>query len=599
MAGSRARIYVPALLLGGGLLVLLGLGPSLHHGFTYDDHQAGRRLAENPEPWSLLAGPRGFARAFDLLDYAVWADQPFGYQLTNLLLHFLAVVVAGLLAGRISRSPFIGLATGFFFAVHPIHVEVVASFANRKDMLAFIMAGVTLRLWLDSADSPWRQFAAFVCLALALWAKEVAAAGLILLLPLADLCFGEQSKPRPARFLPPVLLVLIAAGYLLAGHLDRFSPRTIEDLTMGGIDDYGGLLVQILAAVPRQLQLLWLPFAQSPEYALFEPARAGALFPFGLVILVLASLLVIVLAKRRPLPAFPIAWTLLTWLPAANLIPLSPYLVADRYLYVPSWGVCFLLALMADRARQIKPWAGALLTIVLLIAGLGQSRSYLADWRDDETLWSAAVSRGHHTHRAHAVLGTLAYNEGRLDKAVHHLNKAHELLPRGLETRIKLMIALADEGRMEQAGIHAHQVLEALPGQADANRIAGMNALMAGDHHQAVACFTRFLETRPDNVDALNNLAWLHAASPHRELRDGRRALFLAEKACRASGRTNPNHLLTLAMAHAENADFPTALTVLDEAEVPARAAGAGRLLDFSRRLRAHFKAQQPYRAGK
>jgi eukaryotic-like serine/threonine-protein kinase len=75
----------------------------------------------------------------------------------------------------------------------------------------------------------------------------------------------------------------------------------------------------------------------------------------------------------------------------------------------------------------------------------------------------------------------------------------------------------------------------------------------------------RDLDERGDAL-ALNNLAWQMATSADGSMRDGRRAVVLAERAVAVTGRTNASYLDTLAAALAETGDFSQAVHVQQEA---------------------------------
>jgi len=64
----------------------------------------------------------------------------------------------------------------------------------------------------------------------------------------------------------------------------------------------------------------------------------------------------------------------------------------------------------------------------------------------------------------------------------------------------------------------------------------------------------------PDSPDFLNDIAYALATSPVDELRDGPRALELAQRAVAATGGERPSFLDTLAAAHAEMGDYERAV---------------------------------------
>ncbi len=92
-----------------------------------------------------------------------------------------------------------------------------------------------------------------------------------------------------------------------------------------------------------------------------------------------------------------------------------------------------------------------------------------------------------------------------------------------------------------------------------AHRGRGDAALAIGDHKSARADLERALELEPDNGSVLNNFAWLLATSPDDAIRDGRRAIEIATKACEQTDWKESHILSTLAAAYAETGDFQTA----------------------------------------
>jgi tetratricopeptide (TPR) repeat protein len=80
-----------------------------------------------------------------------------------------------------------------------------------------------------------------------------------------------------------------------------------------------------------------------------------------------------------------------------------------------------------------------------------------------------------------------------------------------------------------------------------------------GDHKAALADLERALVLQPDDSGVLNNLAWLLATSPDDAIRNGKRAIELAQKACEETKWEQPHIVSTLAAAHAEAGDFEEA----------------------------------------
>ena len=137
-------------------------------------------------------------------DYAVWGLNPFGFQLTNLLLNALVASLAVLVLFELSdRDVSFAWLGGVIFAIHPILVESVPATDRRQDMLAAVFLLVSLALFLKHrrAEMPKKQLilfslVAYVC---ALASKEIA----VILPPLvfAQVFLFSGTKGLRERFL--------------------------------------------------------------------------------------------------------------------------------------------------------------------------------------------------------------------------------------------------------------------------------------------------------------------------------------------------------------------------------------------------------------
>ncbi len=90
--------------------------------------------------------------------------------------------------------------------------------------------------------------------------------------------------------------------------------------------------------------------------------------------------------------------------------------------------------------------------------------------------------------------------------------------------------------------------------------------LSLGQHKEAVEDYEEALELAPDDDGILNNLAWVLATSPVEELRNGKRAIELATKACEKTEYKMPHILSTLASGYAEEGDFDKAIEWIEKA---------------------------------
>jgi Flp pilus assembly protein TadD len=94
----------------------------------------------------------------------------------------------------------------------------------------------------------------------------------------------------------------------------------------------------------------------------------------------------------------------------------------------------------------------------------------------------------------------------------------------------------------------------------------GLALTMLGRAREAAGHYETAVKLNPDWPEALNNFAWLLATTPDAQLRNGARAVVLAEQACRLTDFKQPLLLGTLAAAYAEAGSFDEAVQTAGKA---------------------------------
>ncbi len=112
----------------------------------------------------------------------------------------------------------------------------------------------------------------------------------------------------------------------------------------------------------------------------------------------------------------------------------------------------------------------------------------------------------------------------------------------------------------------------------------------------AAKYFARAVEASPADVFLLNRLGWLLATSPEDSIRQGARAVAVAERAVELTGRKDPESLDTLAAAYAEVDRFPDAVRTGQQALGLAESQGRSDLVPELRDRLARYQSGQKYR---
>ncbi|HUG35679.1 MAG TPA: hypothetical protein VML54_01945, partial [Candidatus Limnocylindrales bacterium] len=396
------------------------------------------------------------------LDVRLWGVNPFGFHLTNVLAHLGVSLAVLALARKLVGGGIAAGAAALLFALHPLHSESVAFVSGRTDIFAtlfFLLALLGYGRWRETGRLlPWAaSLAAFF---LALTAKEVAVV-LPAVLVLWDWARGGgrgdvMTVPRALARYAPYGAVIGAYSALrfavLGGMVDAdgatWAPLVVRALT--GIEIIG-----------RYAWLVLVPFPANPY-----PVIVSVLPPPGLAwwlwtgFLALTLVLTVGAALRSRVVAFGALWFWVTLIPFAgvNFLPLSAPILAERFLYLPSVGVCLLLGLavrrllgeidLRGRSRQLRP-APALGLAALLVVYAGLTLWRNEDWKDDYRLYLRMVEMSPEAALPHVNVAFTQIPRGEIPAANEHLMRAVEIMPKNPRALVGLGLTQTLLGRRE------------------------------------------------------------------------------------------------------------------------------------------------------
>jgi len=198
----------------------------------------------------------------------------------------------------------------------------------------------------------------------------------------------------------------------------------------------------------------------------------------------------------------------------------------------------------------------------------------------------------------HVFKGRALSGLGRSDAALEEYFTALNLNYDCAEAHYRLGLEWLRRGKPVDAVASFNEALRISPNWAEVHLQLGMVLTAQGRLGEAIAHYREAVRVVPTDVVALNNLAWLLATAPDAQLRDGKEAVQLAERACALTGYAQTIFVGTLAAAYAEAGQFDNAVQTALRACDLAAAAGQTNLLLRNRQLLELFKAGQAYREG-
>ncbi len=462
------------------------------------------------------------------LDHAVWGSNPFGFHLTNLLVHIANALVIYWLLLRLGESAGLAATAALLWAIHPVQVESVAWISERKNVLSTLFFLLAFHAYVRWSARPR---GATYCAMLALYLGALFSKVNTIVLPVVTLAYELLLQRRlRARDLAAVVPMLacgaVAAWLNLHGNPSHGTAyhggtlwvtlRTSATVIPGYL--FNALLpVQLATFYPVPLHDSWL-----------DPPVAAA----SGTILALAATTVWLGVRRRP-EAFWLVWFAATLAPMLNILPF-PALMNDRYLYLPLLGLVVPLVRLARaalerlHARRAAPAlvaATAAAFVVLSDARAPAFHDELAYWADfglrysyisadqpygapprlaEKRLLQDALT--HHPERAalYNNVGAFAFEENRVAEAIPSLERGRALDPRDPVIALNLGRAYLLAGRTDDAVTTLRDAIALEPPSFFAHLNLARALLQRGDVAGARAELTR--------AQAIKHDPWFWAA---------------------------------------------------------------------------------------
>ena len=262
---------------------------------------------------------------------------------------------------------------------------------------------------------------------------------------------------------------------------------------------------------------------------------------------------------------------------------------------------------------------------------LGDALSRAGRWDDAIAAYDEAVELGTRDAQIHNGLGKALCKIGRLEEGLAAFRSALELDPDSVHVRSNFGRALCRFGDVEAGAAQFRRALELDPESADAHYDLAQIAWGEGQTDEGLTHAREAVRLRPEHAGsrallgtlhlererydeardeleralalqvaepmATRSLAWLLASCPEDALRDGARALELAERLPRAAGGAAAADLDVLAAAYAETGRFEEAIEAATTARKLAQRAGAPVAREIRRRLES-YEAGRAWRLG-
>ncbi len=367
----------------------------------------------------------GTYRPFTLLTFALEKQifkefNPTNGHIFNIVLYFLVLTTIGLLLVKIFNFKeipvVIPLLILLLYAVHPLHVEVVASIKSRDTLLSSLFAFMAVNYWLMNADKPtiWKKLIIGFLFFIALLSKEESLTFIAVTFFVSWYFLNLNFNKSLKQSIP----------FIIAGAIYLFFRQVILDSQTTG---FNNILNNIIYAAqgPDKLatnlfiylfyiKLLIFPHPLSWDYSFNQISIKtlsdrwvlfSVIFYSGLIYLGIKGF------RNKTILSFAILFYLSTFSIFSNFtssITIGATL-AERFMFIPSLGYCIILVyglyllLLKLKIQKTSP---SLLLVVLPIAMVYavKSISRAPVWKDNLSLTNSGIIDSPESWRTHIML---------------------------------------------------------------------------------------------------------------------------------------------------------------------------------------------------
>lgn len=407
------------------------------------------------------------------LDYSIWGLNPFGFHLTNLIIHIISCIllfkILTLLFLRFKHRNLFSLFATLIFSVHPIHTEAVSWVSGRTDSMVTMFFFASFLSYIEftkefvhgreehSLQAVRNKNYLYLILSLVFYFTGLLTKEMIITLPLIILLYDFIYRKKDLKYFKDNILVYalffaFTIIYLILRYeLLKDIPEREKYLYFYG-KDIAVVIGTMLKTIPIYFRLLLAPFGLLYHYnGVIEDAKN--LFDIGVFLSVLFIVLLISLAvyfyKKDSIISFCILFFFVTLLPVMNFIP-TMNLMAERFLYLTSFALALLIChitLLGSAKRDSAFMHIGLIIIILSLAYLTFDRN--KDWKDNNALYSSAEGVNGTVLLVNS--GNILANGSKYDEAAKLYRKAIEIRDNNLLAHHNLGLIYLLRGNLDSA----------------------------------------------------------------------------------------------------------------------------------------------------
>ncbi|MFH1004560.1 MAG: tetratricopeptide repeat protein [Bacteroidota bacterium] len=434
-----------------------------------------------------------------MIEYKLFAMNPVGYHLMNLIFHLLSTLLVFLIIKKISENNLIAFITSLLFGIHPLHVESVAWISERKDVLYGFFFLWSLYLYILHTKQE-KQFGKYFLFSLLLFICSIISKAQAVVLPVVFFAvdFLMKRKFTKKTILEKIPFFLLAIVFGLIAVKVQSSAGAMQ--TFQYFPFHERILFSCYAMM-TYLHKLILPINLSCFYPYPETNdKINTVWVYiSPVVLLVLAFLISKFFRKSNIILFGVFFFLITIIFVLQLLPIGDALYADRYTYIPSIGLFFIAANYFSPFIKNKT-ATAIATVYLLwFCFLSFQQTKV--WHDNITLYTSAIDNGYKAAIIYNNRGAAFSDIKNNECALKDFTSLVELKPRypnGWRNKALIHERL---GQNKEA-IHSYtEEIKYYPDDYKNYSGRGAQRALLNDFQGAIADYTKVIELQPKLPD--------------------------------------------------------------------------------------------------
>ncbi|MBN1819188.1 MAG: tetratricopeptide repeat protein [Prolixibacteraceae bacterium] len=454
---SKSGFIILALII---IITFIAFRAVLKNGFVWDDrvYIIDNDLIKNLSGEGLKSIFTNFANdnyspitdLINAIQFKISGMSSFAFHFGSLLFHLINIVLVFLFIRELNGRLEIALIATLLFGIHPVNVESVAWISSGSNLFSCTFFLISLISYLYYLRGNKLNL---LILSITFFILSVLSKAVVIFLPfilfLIDYLKGRKLTQRLILEKIPFLIIsfiVIILSVSLKGqfgsieHLKEFT--LFQRIVFAG---YGFVTYLVKLVIPYKLSAYY-PYPVNEGVNIQAIYYLYLLFSIGLFVLTIFS------HRFTKKIVFGLGFYAILIVIVLQLIPLGNTVMADRYFYIPSIGIFYLLGVgIFNIWKKKSRFVAIVLLSIFSIFFFIETSERCKVWENGKTLWDDVLKNYQTDALPYYNRGVTLMNEENTDQALIDFNKAIELEPEYTEAYVNRGIILRDNNRTSEA----------------------------------------------------------------------------------------------------------------------------------------------------